>query len=235
MGTKTNHCINCGKNIWDGSTHCKSCAQRNVSKSCKMRKTMGKANDEKLRAALNRLYVVENKTQKEIAIILGITSVYYHLKRLGIKKTGKFQRTKNQPSFGWINQPEVRRFICINGKEVGEHRYIMEQYLGRPLHQDEVVHHINEDTLDNRIENLAVMTKGAHISLHHLGKSNKGQITEEGRRKIGEWTKEAWKNGIFDHRPPPSEETKLKISESVKKARANKFWSSKKIITPPRP
>jgi hypothetical protein len=42
----------------------------------------------------------------------------------------------------------------IDGKSILEHRMIMENYLGRSLFPHENVHHINGDTLDNRIENL---------------------------------------------------------------------------------
>jgi len=39
---------------------------------------------------------------------------------------------------------------------IREHRMIMELHAGRPLSKNEVVHHINGDHLDNRIENLRI-------------------------------------------------------------------------------
>jgi len=56
--------------------------------------------------------------------------------------------------------------INIEGKQVKAHRYIMEQVLGRKLRRDEVVHHINGNRQDNRVENLQVMTIGEHNKLH---------------------------------------------------------------------
>ena len=46
------------------------------------------------------------------------------------------------------------------------HRVVMENHLNRLLGDDEVVHHINHDKLDNRIENLQVMLNTEHVRLH---------------------------------------------------------------------
>lgn len=48
-----------------------------------------------------------------------------------------------------------------------EHRLVMSEKLGRPLKDKEIVHHVNGDTLDNRIENLELVeSNGKHISEH---------------------------------------------------------------------
>jgi len=46
------------------------------------------------------------------------------------------------------------------------HRIVMENELGRLLNANEVVHHVNHDKKDNRIENLEVLTASQHATLH---------------------------------------------------------------------
>jgi hypothetical protein len=47
-----------------------------------------------------------------------------------------------------------------------EHRRVMEEYLGRPLLRREVVHHINMNKQDNRLENLFLCSSSGHAVLH---------------------------------------------------------------------
>lgn len=57
-----------------------------------------------------------------------------------------------------------------------EHRVVMENHIGRLLDSSEVVHHINGNKKDNRVENLEVMTALEH-SLHH-GEDRERQVSE---------------------------------------------------------
>lgn len=57
------------------------------------------------------------------------------------------------------------KIINIDGKRIYEHRYIMEKYLNRKLERNEHIHHINGDPMDNRIENLQLLTNSEHQKL----------------------------------------------------------------------
>jgi len=69
---------------------------------------------------------------------------------------------------GYLNKNGYR-YQAKNGKEMGEHRWKMQKRVGRKLKRTEVVHHWNENKLDNRIDNLCLFRSfSAHFKIHRF-------------------------------------------------------------------
>lgn len=65
----------------------------------------------------------------------------------------------------WVSRGGYR-FIWVDGREVQEHRWVWEQANG-PIPPGYEVHHRNDNKLDNRIENLELLSKPEHGRLHY--------------------------------------------------------------------
>lgn len=68
----------------------------------------------------------------------------------------------------------------VNGRYF-THRRIMENYLGRPLTSDEIVHHKNGNKLDNRLENLELTSRSLHQKELHKEDLKNRRNTKNGR------------------------------------------------------
>ena len=69
-------------------------------------------------------------------------------------------------------------------------RYMMECKIGRKLRPDEIVHHINRDPLDDRIENLQLVSRGEHNRIHLSGVINWSTINAANKQRIANCKKE---------------------------------------------
>jgi hypothetical protein len=80
------------------------------------------------------------------------------------KKLYKINYHNNDQYKTYIDENGYRRFSDSN-KLV--HRYVVEKKIGRKLRQEEIVHHINRNKLDNSPENLEVFANQEEHEKHH--------------------------------------------------------------------
>lgn len=103
-------------------------------------------------------------------------SIDHKAQRLGLKKTDKLlfdnrsaRRGEKSPTWKGGKTRSRKGYVVLrnDGDVIFEHRAVMEEHIGRKLTEDEVVHHINGDKTDNRLENLQLMTRGEHSTMHN--------------------------------------------------------------------
>lgn len=112
------------------------------------------------------------KTIYEIADIVGSSksSVYRKLVSLGIEMSPGPNKpevgSKKTDSYGYVLVYQPDHPLRNANGYVFEHRLVMEKHIGRFLTREELVHHENEIVHDNRIENLRIIDRSSHSSLH---------------------------------------------------------------------
>jgi len=152
---------------------------------------------------------LETKTMNQVAVELGTTNgnVADHAYRSGVRERGadrgesvkkalllrypEGQSGKNAKNWrggrrktggGHIYLYAPEHPFASDGGYVMEHRLIMEQFIGRMLTPDEVIHHKNGIKDDNRLENLELTTKAEHLKTHFEAVAKLHEANEENAR-----------------------------------------------------
>lgn len=87
---------------------------------------------------------------------------------IGIPNTKNSGKNNGMFKSGRVNKSSGYIAILVKPYKYDlEHRLIMEKHIGRKLLPEEIVHHINGNRKDNRIENLMLLpNKSEHALLH---------------------------------------------------------------------
>lgn len=154
-------CKFCNKKYWAQNCRIKKWNPKFCNEDCR-NKGVSKAYKQKTK--IKELYLNKEWSISKIDKFLSIggrESITNLLKKEGIAIRPKkfYLVTERNPNFkgGYITPAGYRRI----GKEM-EHRKVMRQFLGRELLKEEHVHHLNGNKLDNRIDNLALLTRKIH-------------------------------------------------------------------------
>ena len=114
------------------------------------------------------LYVGEQKTIKETAVVLGVSppTVHRNLRLLGLaRNTSEARRLSRPPqSVFYLAQKQPGHPRANKRGYVKEHILVWEATHGKPLPHGWVIHHLNGVKNDNRPENLEAMPNGNHCS-----------------------------------------------------------------------
>jgi len=113
-------------------------------------------------------------TIKELAAVFNCSSypIVRRLREMGLRRTagprqGIGSGDKN-PAWRGGRRVKPNGYVLIwtsDGTKY-EHRLVMEKHLGRVLATTEIVHHIDGDRSNNKIENLKLTTQSIHASIH---------------------------------------------------------------------
>lgn len=99
---------------------------------------------------------------------------------------GGVQKTKQ----GYVRRLVKGHHRADSSGYVLEHILVWEQATGIRVPEGCCIHHLNGNKSDNRIENLCMMTHGAHTAMHHMGtresEETKAKISLSAKKRLAD-------------------------------------------------
>jgi len=161
---QSRNCIICGKVFEPNSGYQKACtiecSKINKKERAKIYNNMNKEKKKKYHKEYSRKYYIKNRNR----LVTRRKLLMHNFYNLGEWKVAKISSSRISK-----NGYKILQFKKYDDVSVLEHRYIMMKYLNRILNQDEIIHHINGNKIDNRIENLKLI-KGRSMHEKKYGK-----------------------------------------------------------------
>ncbi len=134
---------------------------------------------------INAQFGVSHNAVRRYMTRMGFMRSLGESRKLAVQKGRLFPGSKpGKESHGWKGGRSVnsRGYIKIyvassdpfyimadRDHYIMEHRYTMAQHLNRPLTSDEFIHHLNGVRTDNRLKNLALVSRNNHPNRTFLG------------------------------------------------------------------
>lgn len=128
--------------------------------------------------------------------------------------------------------------LKVNGKRIDEHRYLMQQALGRPLQSNEIVHHKDGNKSNNDLSNLEVLQRSEHSKMHAKERFENAEAVEQLRVKAKKNAALVYKKNVLNRdqvaeiRALKGTMTQMEIAKKFNVARCtinrilnNKAWS----------
>lgn len=164
-----NQCVDCGKTIKNTSIRCRKCNGIKYSHYLEENR-----NTPEVISKISKALKGRKKSPEHIS----------NMKKSSLKREETYRELMEKgttPRDGRKRNPVGHRRTAKNGyvlikvyigkdyaNYIPEHRYVVEQSIGRKLKKSEHIHHIDGDKSNNDLSNLLLLTSYQHAKLNHF-------------------------------------------------------------------
>ncbi len=160
MTVPTKYCVDCGRKNDRGGICCVSCLKKRKKE---VTKKYNEKHPERLKEIKKRFNQKHKKKCKYCRRKIWLDSIRCR----HCAKHDRKKKPERRDKSGYIQLYRPKHPFKDSRGYVQEHRLVVEKFIGRLLKREEVVHHINGNKQDNRIENLMLFpSHKKHMQFH---------------------------------------------------------------------